>query len=742
MQTLSNKIIRVIRFCFYALFIITPFAMTNTTHELFEFNKMWLVYGISILIFFFWGVRMVTEKRFFVRRTVLDIPILLFFFSQILATIFSIDSHTSFWGYYSRFNGGLLSTITYIFLYYALVSNFLYKEQLPVRFAKRLLIASSGSALLVTLWGLPSHFGFDPTCYVFVQDLSTKCWTAAFDPTARIFSTLGQPNWLAAYLSILLVIAVSMFIKVSLANKTLVGKFTNYKLWLLGIGLLLTYTAIIWTGSQSGFLGFWAGLFVFAALLKLVAIQKTGFSISNLWKLKSLKILGLLWIVFLLITFLIGNPFPPLQKYSLGNLTKDTQEPLRTTPAGPSLENNITGSGDIRLIVWSGALDIFKANPLFGTGVETFAYAYYKHRPLEHNLTSEWDYLYNKAHNEYLNYLATTGLFGLGTYLVFIGSFLFISLKFFLKEKSVTNSIIPAGIVGGFVTILISNFFGFSVVLTNTYLFLLPAFFLMITGKKGKIFAYPKKTQETYRMNEFTTLQFLVFGIISILSLILMWKLISFWNADKAYALGYNYNKIDQIVMANEYLEKAVSIRPNEDLYKNELSQNLASLALAYAQENNVQQASQYTQRAKDMSDAVIRNNPNNIVYYKTRVRTLFTLSQLQPTLLSEAYQTIIKSQELAPTDAKIIYNKALIEEVTGKPERALETLEEAIKLKSNYIDAYYRQAIVLSTLAENTQDPKQAEEYRTKARERLNYLLTNLAPDFTQAQELLKTLD
>jgi len=264
----------------------------------------------------------------------------------------------------------------------------------------------------------------------------------------------------------------------------------------------------------------------------------------------------------------------------------------------------------------------------------------------------------------------------------------------------------------------------------------------MITGKKGKIFAYPKKTQETYRMNEFTTLQFLVFGIISILSLILMWKLISFWNADKAYALGYNYNKIDQIVMANEYLEKAVSIRPNEDLYKNELSQNLASLALAYAQENNVQQASQYTQRAKDMSDAVIRNNPNNIVYYKTRVRTLFTLSQLQPTLLSEAYQTIIKSQELAPTDAKIIYNKALIEEVTGKPERALETLEEAIKLKSNYIDAYYRQAIVLSTLAENTQDPKQAEEYRTKARERLNYLLTNLAPDFTQAQELLKTLD
>ncbi len=124
MPSFIDKINQYLKYFFYALFLVTPFAMTNMNHELFEFNKMIVVYLISIIIFFLWGLKMISEKRFFVRRTVLDIPILLFLASQIISTVISIDPHTSFWGYYSRFNGGLLSMIVYVLLYYALVSNF------------------------------------------------------------------------------------------------------------------------------------------------------------------------------------------------------------------------------------------------------------------------------------------------------------------------------------------------------------------------------------------------------------------------------------------------------------------------------------------------------------------------------------------------------------------------------------------------------------------------------------------
>ena len=61
--------------------------------------------------------------------------------------------------------------------------------------------------------------------------------------------------------------------------------------------------------------------------------------------------------------FLIFNPF---KVYKL-----QTQAEI-----GPALESGGTESGQIRTIVWKGALEIFKHYPLLGTGPETFAFAY------------------------------------------------------------------------------------------------------------------------------------------------------------------------------------------------------------------------------------------------------------------------------------------------------------------------------------------------------------------------------
>ena len=110
---------KIIEFSFYALFFFVPLILFGTTSELFEFNKMWLTFGITIIIGSAWFIKSIIRKQFQIQRTPLDIPILLFLLSQIISTLFSWDFHVSFWGYYSRFNGGLLSNITYAFLYYA-----------------------------------------------------------------------------------------------------------------------------------------------------------------------------------------------------------------------------------------------------------------------------------------------------------------------------------------------------------------------------------------------------------------------------------------------------------------------------------------------------------------------------------------------------------------------------------------------------------------------------------------------
>ena len=118
--TICNKIIE---YSFYALFFLVPLIFTSRTSELFELNKMWITWGLAVAIISSWGIKMIAACEFRIQRTPLDIPILLFLISQIIATIFSLDQRISWWGYYSRFNGGLLSIITYILLYYAFITN-------------------------------------------------------------------------------------------------------------------------------------------------------------------------------------------------------------------------------------------------------------------------------------------------------------------------------------------------------------------------------------------------------------------------------------------------------------------------------------------------------------------------------------------------------------------------------------------------------------------------------------------
>src|SRR5438552_3313772 len=114
---------KTITYSFYLLLFLVPLIFFGNTSELFELNKMWLTFGLTTIITTAWISKMIISKKILITRTPLDIPLALFLTSQIISTIFSLDQHVSFWGYYSRFNGGLLSTISYYILYYALISN-------------------------------------------------------------------------------------------------------------------------------------------------------------------------------------------------------------------------------------------------------------------------------------------------------------------------------------------------------------------------------------------------------------------------------------------------------------------------------------------------------------------------------------------------------------------------------------------------------------------------------------------
>src|SRR3989344_2609477 len=767
---------------FYLILFLVPLAVYPTTFELFEFNKMWVVFILTILVAFLWITKIILSDKLVLKRTPLDIPILAFVLSQIFSTIFSMDPYVSFWGYYSRFNGGLLSILSFAFLYFAFTNNLSDLQTSEKKISYKVILVSLITGIVVALWGLPSRFGHDPTCLIFRGSFDVSCWTDSFQPKIRMFSTLGQPNWLAAYLSILIPITFSVFLiktfkkndatqnfpikkqnssqsyksylqennKLNIFNRSLIVKFSLFLL------TALFYLDLIYANSQSGFLALWVGILSFVLLYILIKIKRDKFSFLKLLKEKSFLLLTAVVFSFLVISFFVGQPVPSLNKFTFRELKSKVIEPKKTETvpipaskqAAPPVEQlGGTDSSKIRLIVWRGALDIFKNNPVFGSGVETFAYAYYKYRPREHNLTSEWDYLYNKAHNEYLNYLATTGIAGILSYLSIIFVFIYTALKSLLdKSETDEKKILGIGILAAFVSILVSNFFGFSVVILNIYLLLLPAIFYDLLGK---IRLPSMKTSNKALQNnqlkpeESNPIKMVLVIFIGVVCLYFEFLLVRFWQADQSYALGYNYNKIGEYTQALDPLMTATRQRPEEDLYKDELSVNLATLALLSSQQNQSTQAGNLMREAKRLSDEVISNHPNNVVYYKSMTRAMYALSQIDKSYFQDALHAITKASILAPTDVKISYNMAILYAQDGNVDKAIEVLNQTVKLKPEHRDSHYALALFYIQLAKEQEKPDyaSAEELKNRAREQITYILQKISKDDMSAKALLESI-
>lgn len=816
---LFNFCNKVIQYSFYLILFLVPLAFTSDTSELFEFNKLWVTFLLTIIIGSAWVTKMIIKKQFRIQKTPLDIPIALFLGSQIISTFLSLDPHTSIWGYYSRFNGGLLSIFAYVFLYYAFVSNLKSEEKevesktfdikriylfigaiiifivgslissqikasdsagIPFQMLATLLTALASftvfmkaapketilksiyaifaSVVLVVLWGIPSHLGYDPTCLLFRGTFDVSCWTADFQPKVRIFSTLGQPAWLAAYLVTLLPVAIAFFINFVKTNGIPKLKSYNFVL-LVGYCLLIgsSYLALLYTQSRAAIAITWLIipllLFVYFWLF-----VKTTFNPKKI----SLEFKSLAFVLLLIfaVTFFAGQPFGQLNKFTFKGVQNFLSKPVATKPAAkpaevqtpPAVTTELGGtdSGKIRLLVWRGAIEIWKNNLIFGTGLETYAFAYYQYRPAAHNLVSEWQFLYNKAHNEFLNYLATTGTVGFISYLLMIGGFLYISIKHLVKNrKKISNKdFVVIALLFGYFGILVTNFFGFSVVIINIFFYLIPAFVFAYLGlinfDKGYILAFSKK-----EIFELKITQKVLLGVSLIISLYFLYTLINFWNADRKYYFGYNYDLAGDYQRAYTFLKEAVDLRPSEPTFRAEFAFNNAVLGSAILsqsaqqaenQTENMQIAKQLTDNATKTINEVTTEHPNNIVFWKTKVRVYYTLAQIDASYITQALEAIKKTQKLAPTDADVSYNLGVLYGQSGDAKNAVKTLEETIKLKPDYKNgqAYYALGIFYHQLAVNDKGVIVNEEYNNKAIQAMKDMIKNFGSN-QQAEDALK---
>lgn len=674
-----NNIISVL---FYFLFFCLPLIFFPTTSEIFEFNKIIFLYFMTILITAFWIIKMIFNKKFIFKKTILDLPFLLFLLSQILSTILSIDFRTSFLGYYSRFQGGLLSTFCYLLLYWALVSN-LEKKQI-LKTLKVVLL----SGFLVSCYAFLQHFGIDKDLWI--QDVQN-----------RVFSTFGQPNWLAAWIIILLPLSWIGIVDSKIKSwRFLVSFFFSSFFFLI----------LIFTKSRSGILAFAIVDLLFWLILFLKSQTKKEI-------FQKLIITNLLFLVLVLVW---GTPLTPNLKQIVNQDFNSSSTPA-FSPNEPALETGGTESGKIRAIVWKGAWNLFKKYPLLGSGVETFAFSFYETRPMEQNLVSEWDFLYNKAHNEYLNFLATTGLLGFSTYLSFIAVSLFIFLKNFKEGKEFKNY--HLAFFTGFSGILITNFFGFSVTNIAFLFFLLPGLSLVLGFSK----------EEKDKPIKITTNNFqkMMVVLILLLAAYLIYLNYQYWSADILFNQGKNLNNQGQYPQARTVLVKAIEKSPREAIFWDEISQTDTFLSNLFLENKDEKNAQNFAQQALGEINTAKNLSSRNLNIRRNEVILYLKLSGLNPAYLQKALLALVENSQLAPTDAKIFYNIGLTYARLGQIDKAQETLEKTIEMKANYRDARFALALLYEDL-----------KRFGDAKVQLEYILNYIEPDDKLVQDELSSLN
>jgi O-antigen ligase len=655
---------------FYLLFFLIPLILSPWNFELFEFNKMIAVYALTTIVLGSWLLKTIILKKIIFKRSFWDLPLLLFLLSQTLSTITSLDPHTSLWGYYTRAHGGLASTACYVALYWAFVANM--NQTKTQKALKKMLL----SALLVATYGILEHFGIDKDYWV--QDVQN-----------RVFSTLGQPNWLAAYLVALIPLTMAI---------------ANNQILKIGYFLFtIFYLCLIFTKSRSGLFAFAAAFIIFWAL---AFLQNQ--------KPKALKKKFLVFaLIALTLTLVFKNPARDKLFELFGPKTHSELPPGFL----------ISKSTDIRKIVWQGAFDIWQAHPLFGSGVETFAYSYYNFRPAKHNLVSEWDFLYNKAHNEYLNFLATTGAFGLSTYLLLIISFILWSLKKISLRRhppALPCKAWQTGTLAGFGGILVTNFFGFSVVVIGLLFFLLPALSVGLSTKEKE-----EKTKFPQKLQAF---QIVSISIILVFTFFVLRFAFNLWYADFIFAKTNEHFDNDLYQEAFETAKKTVLLRPKEPTYHDKLAVTSAALAqVAFTQEDATLSA-QLAGLAIEESNQALRLNPFHLNFWKNRTRMFLRLSDLDESFKLEALKALIQASELAPTDAKVFYNLALLYDQLDQRQTAIQTLKKTLELKPNYKQARFALALYYYE-----------GKNRPGAIEQLEYIISQIDPADEEIKKLLK---
>ncbi|MBN2754580.1 MAG: O-antigen ligase family protein [Candidatus Goldbacteria bacterium] len=369
----------------------------------------------------FFAVSCALSRRVIIPRSPYGFPLFIF----MAVTFFGIFAVYNTHEFFDRL---FLNSCYIIFMYLIIAASAADEKG---GFFEKLLSVYLLSAFIAALYGIMQSAGID-----FMP------WSTNFD--RRASSTLGNPNFLAGHLLILIPVTYMLALEKNGLQRAVYGL------------MAAVFTAALFlTQTRGAYLG-WAVSVIAAAImvLKMKVIKKRLVFILS----AALIFAGLLFIVI--------NP-----------------SALDRIKSAASMQDE---SGRIRVILWKNSIKLISEKPIFGTGAGNFpiTYPFYQSANMKPADFEKADYYKSgHAHNDFIQFAAEYGLPAAGLFFMFI--FIFFRNAFIAYKENEDGRFAAAGIFAGIAGLMVHAFFNFpfQIVPTCASFFAMAAYVCVLSGR-------------------------------------------------------------------------------------------------------------------------------------------------------------------------------------------------------------------------------------------------------------------
>ncbi|HLD27282.1 MAG TPA: O-antigen ligase family protein [Patescibacteria group bacterium] len=623
------------------LVVFVPLIVIKESYFPYIIQKSIFLRIIIEAVFAAWLVLALTKPEYRPKKSLIFWAVLSYFAVMVITTFTSQSFFRSWWGNWER-SLGTFSMLHYLMWFVALISVF----KTPKDWF-RLLNLSLFVSLLISIYAIAQRLG---SSFILQSGLE------------RVSGTIGNASFLASYMLIHLFIALFFFVE---KNS---WKWKGYYLAVLVIDLFV----LILTGTRGAFLALFISLIGFIVLAFW----------QGAWRGKTFKILI---IVSLALIIGCGVLYALREK----NFVSDNYWLRRLS--GFSLEDNTIQT---RLHSWLWGLKGFRDNLLVGVGPENYSIVFDRYFEGDfYNYTGN-EIWFDRAHNTLVDQAATTGIFGLLTYLFIFGAAAYCLLE--LKKKNILSR--PTFIVLAllFFSYFFQNLFVFDSL--NSYIL----FFMLLAYVN---YLYQKFTSKAEAEKPGTG-RILPMAISLPVVVILAGLLIFYVNVREikanqitfiAYAARINR---DYYTMVDNY-EKARNISINRFDPAVLMASSLNELVGTGIKDIPKDRQIEDLNKAADwLAEAIKYDDQNMFLHYlQSKTYALLTEISLNPKYLEKGIAYANRAKELSPHRIRPDWILAQLYLFGSQPEKSLSHLKIAEAINPRLPETYFYESIVYKTL-------------------------------------------